>query len=85
MNSLVHTTPTNYQVIIIANNRSLRYFRSESMSEWLRRSIRNRLGSSRAGSSPVTLDEFSFWFAILSPDGRCHWHGIGIDIDMNYE
>ena len=33
------------------------------MAEWLRRVIRNHLGSSRAGSNPVQCDHFYVNFA----------------------
>ena len=33
---------------------------SDSMSEWLRRKIRNLLGLARAGSNPVTVECYSF-------------------------
>ena len=32
--------------------------RKDTVSEWLRRSIRNRLGLSRVGSSPASVEDF---------------------------
>ena len=33
-------------------------FQRDTVAEWLRRSTRNRLGLSRVGSSPASVDQF---------------------------